>query len=197
VVYVFVTTETGADLTRLGDDIRGIVGAGCQVTTQASLPGEISRAVAITAGSTAVFVLLILVTGGLLIVRAVLSSVRERVVEIGILKAIGWRRRDVVRLIGLETLLQGALGAVPGAVLGYITAFVACRHMNLTLPGTFNSYPACATTAPASELLLTPTVGPAGVIAVLLLTVLLALVAGTIAGRVVASRPPMESLRQA
>ncbi|OGV66627.1 MAG: hypothetical protein A3K19_03890 [Lentisphaerae bacterium RIFOXYB12_FULL_65_16] len=201
VVYAFVTTDADADAdadaTRLGDEIRAIVGEGCQVATQESLPGEISRAVAITAGSTLVFVLLILISGGLLIIRAVLSSVRERVVEIGILKAIGWRRRDVVRLIGLETLMQGALGALPGTVLGYVTAFVACRHLNLKLPGAFNSYPACATTAPASELMLTPTVGPVGVIAVLVLTVLLALVAGVIAGRVVASRAPMESLRQA
>jgi putative ABC transport system permease protein len=194
--YVFVSTEAGADLKRIGSAIEQIVGAGCQVSTQDSLPSQISRSAAMTAAGSGAFVILILAVGGLLIVRSSLSSVRERVVEIGILRALGWRKRDVVSLLGIETVIQGALGAVPGVVAGYGLAFAICSTLSLSLPGSFNSYPPCATTAPALELTLIPEISVGGIVATLLLTVALAVAAGLVAGRYAASRAPMESLRQ-
>lgn len=194
--YVFVTTEAGADVAAIGGQIEAIIGAGCQVSSQDSLPGQIGRSAAMTAAGSGAFVALILVVGGLLVVRSSLSAVRERVVEIGILRAIGWRRRHVVSLLGCETVLQGVLGALPGAVLGYAVAFVVCAHLNLSLPASFNSYPPCATTEPALALTLEPQVTVDGVAITLLVTVALAVVAGWIAGRYAASRAPMDSLRQ-
>jgi len=194
--YVFVTSEAGAEVAAIGRQIEAIIGAGCQVSSQDSLPGQISRSAAMTAAGSGAFVALILVVGGLLVVRSSLSAVRERVVEIGILRAIGWRRRHVVSLLGCETVLQGVLGALPGAVLGYAVAFVVCAHLNLSLPASFNSYPPCATTEPALALTLEPQVTIDGVAITLLVTVALAVVAGWIAGRYAASRAPMDSLRQ-
>jgi ABC-type antimicrobial peptide transport system permease subunit len=112
------------------------------------------------------------------------------------LRALGWRKRDIVRLLGLETMLQGVLGAVPGVFAGYGLAFLICARLSLRLPGSFNSYPPCATTAPALDLTLIPEVWAGGIVITLLLTVALALGAGLIAGRYAASRPPMDSLRQ-
>jgi ABC-type lipoprotein release transport system permease subunit len=102
----------------------------------------------------------------------------------------------VVSLLGYETTLQGILGAVPGAALGYVVAFVICAHLNLSLPSSFNSYPPCATTEPALTLTLEPRVSLVGIAVTLLLTVALAVAAGLIAGRYAASRAPMDSLRQ-
>src|SRR4029079_6685149 len=47
-----------------------------------------------------------------------LSSVNKRVRELGTLKALGWSQRLVVRQISGESLVQGALGGVLGALLG-------------------------------------------------------------------------------
>ena len=116
--------------------------------------------------------------------------------EIGILRAIGWRKRHVVGLLGLELMLQGVLGALPGIVLGYGAAFLACSHLNLSLPDSFNSYPPCATTAPALGLTLTPHVAASGIVATFLLTVALATLAGLVAGQHAAGRSPAESLRE-
>ena len=194
--YVFVTISPDADQARIQTEIEKIIGEGCQISSRESLPEQISRSAAVTASGTGVFVALILGVGGLLMVRTALASVRERVVEIGILKAVGWRRRHVVTLLGLEMSLQGVLGAVPGIVLGYVLAFLLCSRMNLSLPGSFNSYPPCATTAPALQLTLFPHVGLTGVLGTFLLTVATAIVAGLVAGHYAARRAPIDSLRQ-
>jgi|GEM_PF-1577027 len=194
--YVFVATQRADDVAAVTAAVEKIIGEGAQISSQDSLPGEISRSAAMTAAGSGAFVVLILVVGGLLVVRGALSSVRERVVEIGIMRALGWRKRHVASLLGYETVLQGILGAVPGALAGYVVAFTICAHMNLSLPASFNSYPPCATTEPALELTLEPSVSPDGIVITLLLTVALAVVAGLIAGRYAASRAPMDSLRQ-
>ena len=194
--HVFVNTKPDADLAALETAIKAIVGEGCQVSSRKSLPEQISRSAAVTAAGSTVFVVLILAIGGLLMVRAALASIRERVVEIGILRAIGWRKRHVVTLLGIEMVYQGLLGAVPGILLGYGVAFLACSHLSLALPDSFNSYPPCATTNPALALTMTPQISATGAITAFVLTVALALAAGLVAGRQAAARVPLDSLRQ-
>jgi len=194
--YIFVSTQKDADLDAIQQKIREIVGPGCEISTRATLPEQVSRSAAITATGSTAFVVLIAVVGALLMIRAALAMVRERVVEIGILRAIGWRRRHVVGLLGVEMMLQGVFGALPGLIVGYGVAFLVCSRLNLTLPTTFNSYPACATTAPALTLTLLPRVTPGGVATTIALTIAVALVAGLVAGRYAAARDPVDSLRQ-
>lgn len=195
--FIFVSVDPGADKPGIQEQIEQIVGQGCQVTSQESLPSEIHKSAAVTAAGTNAFVVLILAVGGLLMIRSSLSSVRERVTEIGILRAIGWRKRSVVALLGLEMTYQGVLGAVPGIALGYALAFLVCSNLELSLPASFDSYPVCATTAPALELTLTPELQLSGLLTAFALTVAVALAAGLLAGNYAASRVPMESLRQA
>jgi putative ABC transport system permease protein len=52
------------------------------------------------------------------IVNAMLMSVHERTREIGTIRALGMRRRGVVRLFVLEGLALGAVAAVLGVLLG-------------------------------------------------------------------------------
>jgi ABC-type antimicrobial peptide transport system permease subunit len=191
-----VTTKRADDVPAVTAAVQKIIGPEAQIASQDSLPGEISQAAAMTAAGSGAFVLLILAVGGLLVIRASLSSVRERVVEIGIMRALGWRKRHVASLLGYETTLQGILGAVPGAMAGYGVAFAICANLNLSLPASFDAYPPCGETGAALDLTLEPTVSPDGIVITLLLTVALAVVAGLIAGRYAASRAPMDSLRQ-
>jgi ABC-type antimicrobial peptide transport system permease subunit len=53
-----------------------------------------------------------------------LSSVTKRVRELGTLKAIGWPQRLVVRQISGESLAQGVLGGLTGAVAGLAGAAI-------------------------------------------------------------------------
>lgn len=59
---------------------------------------------------------------GLNIANALLTAVRERRREIGVLKAIGARNRDVVRWFLLEATLVGLLGGVGGTAAGLLMA---------------------------------------------------------------------------
>jgi len=52
-------------------------------------------------------------------IRSQLAAVSERTREIGILKAIGWSRSDVVSQIFIESTLQGAIGGIVGGAVGY------------------------------------------------------------------------------
>ena len=63
-----------------------------------------------------------LAVAGLGITNALLAAVRERRREIGVLKAIGARDRDVLRIFLVEATCLGLLGGVIGAALGYVAA---------------------------------------------------------------------------
>lgn len=56
--------------------------------------------------------------GGLGMLNAMLMSVLERTREIGVLRALGWRRRQVLGMVLQESLVLGAVGGVCGILLG-------------------------------------------------------------------------------
>lgn len=54
------------------------------------------------------------------IINTMLMSVTERIVEFGILKANGWSRRDVLKLITYESAIVGIIGGMLGAFCGWV-----------------------------------------------------------------------------
>ncbi len=87
---------------------------GGSLTSAKDLAGKLGTALTIVALAAAVLIAVLLT----------LSSVAKRVRELGTLKALGWPQGKVVRLLTGESLLQGALGGVVGAVLGIAGAAV-------------------------------------------------------------------------
>jgi putative ABC transport system permease protein len=72
------------------------------------------------------------VLGGVLLSWVAMQGmVGERAREIGLLKAVGWRRRDVVRVIRAEAFVLSVIGAVVGIGLG---AAVASTFTSIPLP---------------------------------------------------------------
>jgi putative ABC transport system permease protein len=76
--------------------------------------------------------LVALVLGSVGMLNTMVMSVFERTGEIGVLRALGWKRRRVLTLILGEALALGLAGAVVGVVLGYagiraITLFPTAR----------------------------------------------------------------------
>jgi putative ABC transport system permease protein len=57
--------------------------------------------------------------GGVGILNTMLMNVLERMGEIGVLRALGWRRRRVLGTILQESLILGAVGGVCGIFLGF------------------------------------------------------------------------------
>jgi putative ABC transport system permease protein len=65
-----------------------------------------------------------LVVGGIVIMNIMLMAVSERTREIGIRKALGARRRDIMAQFVVESATLSAAGAVLGIGLGIALAFV-------------------------------------------------------------------------
>jgi ABC-type antimicrobial peptide transport system permease subunit len=57
--------------------------------------------------------------GGLGVMNTMLMSVLERTREIGVLRALGWRRRRILGMIMQEAVLLGALGGVTGILIAF------------------------------------------------------------------------------
>lgn len=64
--------------------------------------------------------LVALIAGGLGVLNTMLMSVFERTREIGVLRALGWRRKSVLAMILREAVLLGVLGGVAGIALSFV-----------------------------------------------------------------------------
>ena len=64
------------------------------------------------------------------IINTLLLSVAERVREIGTLRAIGLQRRDIRRIIEVESLIITVHGAVVGVVTGTAAGWAAVRVLS-------------------------------------------------------------------
>jgi putative ABC transport system permease protein len=63
-----------------------------------------------------------LVVGGVAIANTMFASVVERTREIGVRKALGARRRDLLRQFLFEASFQSLLGGVAGVLLGWLAS---------------------------------------------------------------------------
>lgn len=68
--------------------------------------------------------LLAIVVGGAGVMNTMLMSVLERTREIGVLRALGWRRRRILGLIIREALILGLLGGVSGIGIAFTLAYL-------------------------------------------------------------------------
>lgn len=62
---------------------------------------------------------LAILVGGVGVLNTMLMAVLERTREIGVLRTMGWRRRQVTRLIMQESLILAGLGALAGILLSF------------------------------------------------------------------------------
>jgi putative ABC transport system permease protein len=78
--------------------------------------------------------LLSLLVGGIGIMNIMLVSVSERIKEIGIRKAIGARKRDIMQQFIIEAVALSSVGGVIGMVLGFVMAGII--SLTIKLPST-------------------------------------------------------------
>jgi putative ABC transport system permease protein len=72
-----------------------------------------------------------LVVGGIVIMNIMLMVVSERTREIGLRKALGARRHDIVWQILTESTTLSITGGIAGTVLGFVTAFAVSKFTPL------------------------------------------------------------------
>jgi putative ABC transport system permease protein len=72
----------------------------------------------------------VLLVGGLVVLVTMSSSVRERTEEIGILRAIGFRKRHVIKIVFFEAGILSSLAGITGYFLGWGVTYVAFRFFS-------------------------------------------------------------------
>jgi ABC-type lipoprotein release transport system permease subunit len=63
-------------------------------------------------------VALMVVVGGIVMTNVMVMSVFERTQEIGVLRALGWRRRRLLRMVLIESLALSGLSGLAGIAIG-------------------------------------------------------------------------------
>lgn len=121
---IYVVVDNTNDVATVQNTITTYYGSNVRVIS----PGQILSSIQSITGSLTVFlgsigaVSLFVATVG--IVNTMYVSVMERTREIGILKAIGYRPKQIMGMFLSEAALTGAIGGVTGLMLGYALSFL-------------------------------------------------------------------------
>jgi putative ABC transport system permease protein len=128
-VGIYVKAKTGADLTALRSQLVEVAKPYLVVSVQDGKEFRNSAASGIDTMLNLLNVLLLfsVVVAALGIVNTLALSVFERTREIGLLRAVGMRRRQLTSMITIEAVLTAIYGAVLGVLLG-LGLGIALQH---------------------------------------------------------------------
>jgi putative ABC transport system permease protein len=129
--FVYVKGAEGANLEALKGQIEDILKdyPGVQVQSQAELKQQFQSNVNLLLGLMVGLLGLAIFIAVLGIINTLFLSVLERTREIGMLRAVGTSRRQVRRMVVLESVLIALLGAVLGVILGVVFAISLQRTL--------------------------------------------------------------------
>ena len=82
-----------------------------------------------------------LVVAGIAVINTMTISVMERTREIGVMKALGAKSRDVLMMFLTESLLTGLMGGVIGAVFGVFLGQIASTLLTFTMNVSLTAVP--------------------------------------------------------
>ena len=86
-----------------------------------------------------IFIIIALIVSSIMTSIVLYSSIIERKTEIGIIKAVGGRNKDVIRIFESEAILMGVFSGVLGVAVSFIVApfleKLISKVLNINLPG--------------------------------------------------------------
>jgi putative ABC transport system permease protein len=97
------------------------------IITQAQILGALDQVTGILTAFLGAIAGISLLVGGIGIMNIMLVSVTERTREIGIRKAVGAKRRDILAQFLVEAIVLSILGGAGGIVMGWVISQVANR----------------------------------------------------------------------
>lgn len=196
VTTIFVNVRRGKAIPKVKELARELIGPEAAVTTEANIEQTTVELAAVTQKTLFAMSAIVMTVVLLLVAKTALSSVAERVSEIGILKATGWRDSDVSRLLTAESLFAGIFGGLIGCVLGVGLAYLYGTVAKPALPSSFVSYPDCAVTVPPAALPFSAAPSPLVLVAAVAAALAIGSVSGYVASRRAARLEPAQALRQ-
>jgi putative ABC transport system permease protein len=184
---IILKVSDGADIDKVAEDVKRRLRAshkkiageedftvGSSKTIQKSV-GQISAAITVFLGGIAGISLLV---GAIGIVNTMFMSVMERTKQIGILKAVGAKSREIMAIFLVESSLLGLVGGVLGTLIGLSFAMVIPLF---TVGSGFGAF--------------TPAVTPELVIFCIGFSTIVGALSGLLPARRAAKMQPVEALR--
>ncbi len=120
---LFVAAESTDHVTQVEKEIRDLYGSDIGITTSEAILQSISEFTAGFGSVISSIALVALLVGSVGIVTTMYTSVTERTREIGVMKAVGARDRNVLALFLAEAAVIGIFGASIGLVVGVLGGY--------------------------------------------------------------------------
>ncbi len=95
------------------------------VMTSETVTDMVASIMGVLQAAVIAFASIAIVVGGIGIMNTMYTSVKERTKEIGILKAVGARRKHIITIFLFEAGIIGLIGGVGGVFFGVLLAFLA------------------------------------------------------------------------
>lgn len=193
---IFVALKSTGSIPLVTKIVEQWIGTDTSITTSQNVDAATSAVANVTRRSMLGVSALVLFFALLLILRNALAAVAERLNEVGLMRAIGWRRSDVARLFFIEEIIGGGIGGVIGCLAGWALAFGYSQVAHLQLPSALSSFPPCSTTQPPLALPLATTPSLTVFAAGLITALLIGSIAGLAASHRAARLDPADALRR-
>jgi putative ABC transport system permease protein len=177
---LYVITNTAGDITTVQQEIETYYGTQVRVMNAGSMVSSvesITSQMTVFLGSIGAVSLFVAAVG---ITNTMFVSVMERTREIGILKALGYKPKQIMGLFLSEAALSGVVGGVGGTILGYVLSFILGGSLSSSFGGfrMGGGPPGQASSASASSTTFTPVFTPELIAFSLLFPIGIAVLAG-------------------
>ena len=187
------TNKTITEMTKVLMMERGILQQK-NVDFSISNPAEIQSTVSSTLDTISIFLgaiaAIYLIVGAIGIANTMFTSVLEKTMEIGIMKAIGAKNRDVLSIFLINSGMIGMVGGIGGALLGVVASglisSLATSSSSTTTQGAGNML---------GSLFTSTSINPWLLIGVVAFSVLIGMAAGAIPAYRASKLSPIEALR--
>ena len=132
-----------------------------------------------------------LIVGGIGIMNIMLAVVTERTREIGVRRALGAKRKDIIQQFLVETVVLSATGGIVGVVAGFL-----CRPVTRGILGGIRDWlPDLWQSLPSTVHELEPIIAPWSIVAAFAISVGVGVIFGLYPARRAALMDPIEALR--
>jgi putative ABC transport system permease protein len=132
-----------------------------------------------------------LLVGGIGIMNIMLATVTERTREIGVRRALGAKRRDIIHQFLIEAVVLTSIGGALGVALGFLVK----PTVTLVRRGLLRFFPDTVSVMPSTILELEPRIAPWSIIASLAIAIGVGMIFGLYPARRAAMMDPIEALR--